>query len=291
MPSTHLSQWKGKNLQKLQELRNPCCCWVLCLFTLIGEVQVSLWQVTVRPAFHVHILACGSACWNARRKKCVSMWVESSAPNDGIPSPGLSQVGFPRNATCVLNHMQHSVKMSRKGNKACVKLTIEQQELLTNLVEEHPNSFLFLKTSWTPYLCWWLLWASKVNLMRFNWFLWRQRRIKRKSSSMQAIFTLAKSCACALCPYTHPTPFGAPKSRALSDFLARRNSPARGSAAMEMGLHSCTQATFRRTEMRTWKAGLSHVLSTSAASVILSFCSHGYQTARDAKKGDSRPSN
>ena len=124
----------------------------------------------------------------------------------------MSRVGFPRNATCVLNHMQHSVKMSRKGNKACVKLSIEQQELLINLVEEHLNSFLFLKMSWTPYLCWWLLWASNVNLMRCSWFLWRQRRIKRKSSSsMLAIFTSAKSCACALCPYTHPTPFGAPK--------------------------------------------------------------------------------
>ena len=55
---------------------------------------------------------------------------------------------------------------------------------------------------------------------------------------MLAIFTSAKSCACALCPYTHPTPFSAPKSRASSDFSARRNSPARGNAAMEMGLHS-----------------------------------------------------
>ena len=173
------------------------------------------------------------------------------------PPPDYVTGGIPQECHVVLNHMQHSVKMSRKGNKECVKLSIEQQELLINLVEEHPNFFLFLKMSWTPYLCWRLLWASNVNLMRFKWFLWRQRRIKRKSSSsMLAIFTSAKSCACALCPYTHPTPFGASKSRASSDFSARRNSPARGNAAMETGLHICTQATFRRAETRTWKAGL-----------------------------------
>ena len=63
------------------------------------------------------------------------------------PPPDYVTGGIPRNAACVLNHMQHSVKMSWKGNKACVKLSIEQQELLINLVEEHPNFFLFLKMS------------------------------------------------------------------------------------------------------------------------------------------------
>ena len=169
----------------------------------------------------------------------------------------MSRVGFPRNATCVLNHMQHSVKMSRKGNKACVKLSIEQQELLINLVEEHPNFFLFLKMSWTPYLCWRLLWASNVNLMRFKWFLWRQRRIKRKSSSsMLAIFTSAKSCACALCPYTHPTPFGAPKFT-----HARKCSNGNGSTHLHASDFSARGSARRNAHM---ESGPKHVKKLSA---------------------------